>query len=99
MPKNPGDYTFSAFRRRGDVLVIRGTVLAPPGSEPYLIRDFDNRPKTRAFRLAFRNNNAVVPFVPHSLEHIEPGIPDSVDSLVIHLPSGNRYFIGSSRRD
>lgn len=97
MAKASGDYTFEA-RRRGRAVLIRGTVLAPPGSEPYLIPSHHTRPKTRAFRLAFRNNNAEVPFVPQPVEHLEPEVPDFVDTLSILLPDDKTFTIYTSRR-
>jgi len=99
MPSSSGDYTFEA-RRRGEAVVIRGTVLAPPGSEPYLIAAYDSRPTSRTFRLAFRNNSATVPFEPHALEHVEPSVPRSVDMLKILLPNEETFTIKRhSRQD
>src|SRR6476660_9678259 len=92
MAKPSGDYVFEA-RRRGECVVITGTVIAPPGSEPYLVSAYDARPATRAFRLAFRNNNATVPFVPHAIEHIEPSVPKTVDTLKVYLPNEDTFII------
>jgi len=38
MAKNSGDCVFCAARKKSGAVVIRGTVLAPHGCEPYLIR-------------------------------------------------------------
>jgi hypothetical protein len=90
------DYQFTAVRH-GPVVVIRGTVLAPPGSDPYLVAAFDPRPHTRAFRLAFRNNNAAVPFEPHDLESFEVPMPADVDTLKIRLPNEDVFVIHSQQ--
>ena len=97
MKKPSSDYTFAAVRR-GPVVVISGTVIGPPGAEPYLVRAYEAQANVRGFRLAFRNNNAAVPFEKHEVQHLEPLIPFDVDTLKIYLPNDDVFIIESQRR-
>jgi hypothetical protein len=78
--------------------VIHGTVLAPPGCEPYLIRAFETRKETRSFRLGFRNNNSQIPFVEHAVEHREEDVPATADTIKIYLPNEDVVVIQSQSR-
>lgn len=91
-----GDYRFDA-RRRGGAVVIRGHVLGPPGSTPYLVREFAHKRQMRAFRLAFHDNSPAIPFVELEFEHVEPNVPREVDLLQIHLPNEETVKIESRR--
>jgi hypothetical protein len=92
----PEDYTFTA-NRRGETVVIRGTVLAPPGSVPYLLKSFETSRGTRTFRLAFHENNNAVPHQPQSFEHFEPNVPSQVNTLRILLPNEKVFVIAHGR--
>ncbi len=100
MAKTSGDYLFQAFRRGRlkEDLVIKGRVLGPPEAEPYLVPEFEARPKNRGFRLAFRNNSDRLPFVIHEFEQVIPKVPDFVDFLRIHLPNEEIFTIDRARR-
>ncbi len=90
------DYVFTAVRR-GAYVVICGTVLAPPGSQPFLTPAYDARSQTRAFRLAYRNNSGGVPFEPRDLEPFESAMPQEIDTLKIHLPNEEVFVIESEQ--
>ena len=90
------DYVFKAVRR-GAYVLISGTVLAPPGSQPFLTPAYDARPQTRAFRLAYRNNSGAVPFEPHDLEPFESAMPQEIDTLKIQLPNQEVFVIESEQ--
>lgn len=77
---------------------MRGTVLSLPGPnrQPYLKRIACTHPRRRAFRLCWRETPEPITGIV-ALEHVEPGIPDFVETLEIHMPDDSVYRIDSRR--
>ena len=104
MARTEPDYHFTAvWRRLGDrrQLVIRGKVLTPAGTTPFLIPARMRRPEARAFALAFQGMSESQfgqPATMQEFEYIARGVPESVDTIVIDLPIDADPFVITSHR-